>query len=140
MQEQYEKIFSTLREIHPPAELASGILMRIGTLQQRSRRRRYIASVIAAWVSALAAIPAFGYAVTEISHSGFGQYAGLLFSDGASVLAAWQDYTLLLVETLPWASLTVTFASFFALVASLRFVSRARPGGRWTPMPNVPTV
>ena len=136
MQEQYEKIFSTLREIHPPTDLAGGILARLSALQRRSRQRRIVVSVVTAWVSALVAIPAFGYVVAEISHSGFGQYAGLLFSDGASVLAAWQDYATLLVETLPWASLTVALASVFALIVSLHRVSHMRHGGRWTPLVN----
>ncbi len=136
MQNQYEKIFTGLREIHPPAQLASGILMCIQTLQRRSRRQRFAVGVIAAGVSALAAIPAFAYAAVEFSQSGFGQYVSLLFSDGAAVLDVWQDFGLLLAESVPWASLTVALASAFMLVGSLRLMSRNFNGSRWTPMHN----
>lgn len=134
MQDSYEEIFSTLRQIQPPADLVSGILGRINSIQRRARRRRFVAGVIAAWVSALAAIPAFGYAIGEFSRSGFGQYVSLLFSDRASVLAAWQDFALLLAESVPWASLTVALASVFTLVGSLRLISRNFNGGHWSPM------
>lgn len=140
MQDQYDSLFSRLREIHPPAQLASGVLMRIQTLQQRSRRRRFMVSVVAAWVSALGAISASGLLVVELLRSGFGQYASLVFSDGAAVLAAWQDYATLLVETFPWASLTVALASVFALITSLRLIPHTLTNGRWTPMANAPTL
>lgn len=61
--------------------------------------------------------------VTEFSQLGFYNYLSLAFSDSGIIAMYWKEYTLSLVDSLPVASLMISFFLLFVLFVSIRRVS-----------------
>jgi len=58
--------------------------------------------------------------VKQLSTSGFFQYFSLAFSDGSLISVYWKEYLLSLSDSLPVASLGVTFFLLFSMLVSIK--------------------
>ena len=58
--------------------------------------------------------------VKQFSSSGFFEYVSLVFSDGNLISVYWKEYLLSLADSLPVASLGVTFFLLFSMLVSIK--------------------
>ncbi len=122
MRQDFEKLFSYLKTEEPSVHLFVNILNLVEENRRASARNRLILNAAALAVSFAAFIPAIYWLTVEISQSGFFQYLNLIFSDAGIISAYWQNFGLLLLESLPALSLTLTLAAFFGLLYFLKRV------------------
>lgn len=106
-------------------DLFKKIMGRIEEEQRISRARRRLAifSVISV-VSLMFFVPVFKFVLSDIYGSGFLQYISLFFSDFEIVSVYWQNFTLLLLESVPAMSLALLFIVVFSFLESIRFVAK----------------
>jgi hypothetical protein len=128
MEKDSQNLFRHLKPATPPADLLDKILFRISNEQHmamsvRLKARLFISSVVAITMI-ICFIPAWNWFHGDITQTGFSQFLSLLFSDLGSVLNYWQDFSLSLLESIPFFSflgiLAVTFLFLFAIQYALR--------------------
>ena len=124
MSDLYKKIFSNITEINPPERLYSSILKRVEKEKKRYLKIKLFFHSAIALISFSAIIPSFIYMSGSFTQSGFSQFVSLIFSDGATIISYWKDFALLLAESLPIFSIIVLLISMFALLGSIRYVTR----------------
>lgn len=108
-----------------PAGLYEEILSRIAAERRMRTLRRRVALFSACAIGSFAAfIPASGALWTDISHSGFLQFASLLFSDPVAAAFSGSDYFLSLAESLPAFSASVFLMTIFFFFGSLKLISQ----------------
>jgi hypothetical protein len=104
----------------PPQGLIDKILKRI----QREERFLLIRHVAifstTLFGSALAFVPASKMLLTDLSRSGFFNFFSLIFSDFSSISVYWKNLALILLETLPAASLALFLAVLLVLLQSIK--------------------
>ncbi|HTK04069.1 MAG TPA: hypothetical protein VL500_00635 [Candidatus Eisenbacteria bacterium] len=124
MRKDVENLFSKLEPPPAPEGLAGKIMDRIGHEQRRTALVRRIAVFsVGLAASAAAFVPAFLSVRTSLAESGFGQYLSLLFSDGGTVMSAWQDFGFALMESLPAAGIAACLAALLFFTASFMLVT-----------------
>lgn len=112
--------------IEPPANLFDAIMARISEEERfLSVKKRLVLFSATILVSAGAAIPAANVLGREFAQSGFSHFLSLMFSDFGAVTANWQDFGLLLLESLPAASIAAFFAVALVFFWSLQHLARA---------------
>jgi ABC-type multidrug transport system fused ATPase/permease subunit len=103
------------------SELPAGIFERIvARIHEEERllsvKKRLLLFSTAIFISVGAFIPALSILRQEFAQSGFLQFLSLLFSDFGAVAANWQDFGLVLLESMPAmsiASFLLTALVFF---------------------------
>ena len=125
MRWDYEQLFAHIDKLEPPA----GLLDRIMTViyeerQSQKTRLRVIGFSLLSIFSIAAMVPAWQELQAELLHTNFSQFASLLFSDWSTVTLYSQDFILSLVEALPVFGILMLLGSIFALLLSLRFITR----------------
>lgn len=106
----------------PPKDLLSKILNRIKEERLLVIKRRIIFFSLGAVGSVFAFIPALSAARTEFDQSGIVQFFSLLFSNPSFISAFWEDFTLLILESLPVLSVAVILLTIFVFLGSLKFL------------------
>lgn len=131
MTKEYRELFSRLAAVGPREGLSSKILE---VIEYRRKRKIFIKKGlvgIPAFLSLISLYPAVAYLSSELSGSGFLYYMSLVFSDGAIILASWQDFLFSLVESLPILSIIVALIPVVILATSLKaMLSQVRFGKR----------
>lgn len=74
--------------------------------------------------TAAAFLPVWRIAAAEFSESGFFEFMALLASDSGAILASWQNFLLVLAETLPAMSLAMLLAVFLIFLQSLKIINK----------------
>lgn len=120
----YKKILCSLAETNPSDGLLNVILRRIDFEKKRQAKIRLAVHGAMAAVSFVVLIPSFSYMASSFAKSGFGQFASLMFSDGATVVSYWKEFALLLAESLPLFSIIILLAALAAFLASLKSVNQ----------------
>lgn len=113
-----------LRDLEPPADLFSAVLLRVAYARRRAAFFRLAArgSVIVA--SAMVAVPVLRYASAEFYASGFFSYLSLVFSDVPAATQYWRELSLSLIESLPSLAILMVIAIGLALFWALRRIAR----------------
>jgi hypothetical protein len=101
MNNNYEKLFSTLPAPEPPAGLTEKILLRISRHERRMLGMKIAVSACAFGVSVGVAIAGYVNLVASLSQSGFFQISSLMFSDFSSMIANFPDFAFSVMETFP---------------------------------------
>ncbi|HTY39737.1 MAG TPA: hypothetical protein VMC43_01440 [Candidatus Paceibacterota bacterium] len=120
MNDKYQKLFSYIDRPVVPVGLLDKILVKIEVAEQRRARFRAVIYGILAMVGLAALIPAGWEFFAELNASGFTQFASLAFSDAGTLLVAWQDFLLSLVESFPIIGTAAVLGSVFVFLSSLR--------------------
>lgn len=107
-------------QVLPPTGLLEKILKRIHHEERVLATRRVIIFSATTLVSLPALILSAKMLLSDLAQSGFLNFFSLLFSDFSSVLAAWQSFSLILLETLPAISLTLVLAVILGLLQSIK--------------------
>lgn len=113
-------LYTVLKEVEPPSRLSAAIRARIAEAARRSARTKTLWLGIASLVFGILLVPAVQYAGQELYASGFYEYASLFFSDSSSVLSAWRELSLSMIESLPSFALLLLLALAGGLVWLVR--------------------
>lgn len=124
MRKDYETLLRNLAHVDPPKRLYGNILARIEIEQTRKAKIRFVLMGTTAICSLLALVPAVQYTAKEFSQSGFLQYLSLIFSDSATIMAYWKEFTFSLAESLPAFGITMILSILFVLFGSIILVIR----------------
>ncbi|MFA7685509.1 MAG: hypothetical protein WCX95_01775 [Candidatus Gracilibacteria bacterium] len=124
MQKNYKNLFVNIPEINPPSFLQGKILDRIAGAKMRRVRVILTAFSLIIVVGIASIVPALQYVSQSFSKSGFYSYFSLIFSDGGSIVAYWQEFLLSLADTLPVMGIIVLFSIIFMVLLALRFVAK----------------
>ena len=125
VRKDYEKLFSRLESSEPPAGLFSKIIIRIREEERLfSVKKRLIFFSTAVLMSAGAFFPAFSAFKQEFAGSGFYQYLSLPFSDLGIVMQNWQDFGLIILESLPAMSIVAFLTTALIFLWSLKYLAR----------------
>ena len=93
--------------IDPPTGLLEKILKRIHKEERLLLLRKIIIFSVTLIGSFLAILPAFKMLFSDLGRSGFTNFFSLIFSDFSTVSTYWQSFSMVLLETLPVASLAL---------------------------------
>src|SRR3989344_2995718 len=105
-------------DFEPPERLYGNILIRIEREKNRAARIRFAVLGTTALASTLALIPAYQYAASEFTQSGFLQYLSVVFSDSSIAAVYWKEFALTLAESAPVLGATILLSVIFALLGS----------------------
>jgi len=105
-------------DFEPPERLYGNILIRIEREKIRAARIRFAVLGTTALASTLALIPAYQYAASEFTQSGFLQYLSVVFSDSSIAAVYWKEFALTLAESAPVLGATILLSVIFALLGS----------------------
>ena len=122
MEKRMQTLFDSRRHEMPSDGLYARIMARIEAHMRRMRIFKLSVLWPIALFSAFLVFVSFQYAAAEFAASGFVDYASLAFSDIRTVIASWDEFALLLAESLPLFGITMLAASLFALLGSIRFI------------------
>lgn len=103
-----------------PSDLNQIILRRISKEEIKLVKRRFFFTSTLTIISVVSLIPAFMYLSSEISKSGFYQYAKLLISDTSSIFIYWKELSYSLVESAPMLGSLIVLILIFVTLSSLR--------------------
>jgi ABC-type phosphate/phosphonate transport system permease subunit len=121
----YDRLFSKIEPLEPPAGLGERIVMRIH--EERSAlsiKRRLVLFSLGLAASLVVLVFSFQSFQSGIASSGFADFFSLLFSDFRIVTYYWQNYILSLLESLPIFSLAIFLAAIFSFLELLKFTAR----------------
>ena len=121
MNRNWENVFETIGGSKSLDLLPAKILGRIDQAQARRTRWQLIAAEIVGSLSVVALFPIFINMLGQFQSSGFWNYFSLLFTDTGVIAIYWKEFSLALVEALPWFPLTLVFILILTLFVSLRF-------------------
>lgn len=110
--------------IEPPKGLLENILKRIRKEERLLVLRRVIIFSITLTGSAFGFLPTFKMLLSDFSQSGFLRFFSLIFSDFSVVITYWQNFAIILLETLPAVSLALFLAVLLAFLQSIKSLTR----------------
>jgi len=113
MQDEYGKLFSSIREVKVPTYLEGVVLARIRQVERTAIKVQIFVFGVASLGILSLAVPVLRYVASGFSQSGFYQYFSLLFSDSDAILSHFADFLILLGESVPLFSLVVLFSFAF---------------------------
>lgn len=124
MSDDFQKLFSLNKQATPSPELFNRIIANIN-IQRQARIKRIIAIRSLFFVfSVIILIFGWQWIQADMAKSGFMHFIALLFSDSKILMAYWQSFILVLLESLPVTGLLVLLAAVLAILQSLKFLAR----------------
>lgn len=119
-----QKLFRSLEAIEPPAGLAEKIIRSINKRKIRNSRITLFFSLTAMLVSIACLYPASRLLISEFSHSGFGQYASMIFTDSGLALAYWKELSISIAESAPLSGIIAVLLSLLAALWAIRLIAK----------------
>jgi len=110
--------------IEPPKGLLEKILNRIHREERFLVFRKIVIFSVIFIASVTGFVPAVKMLLSDFSQSGFVNFFSLIFSDFSVVLTSWQSFSMILLETLPAASIALTLVTLFAFFQSIKYLSK----------------
>jgi len=116
-----------MEQFQPSTQLRKNILLQIVKEEHHRAKNYVLASLGAASASVIGVVFSIKYVAQAISESSFYQYFSLLFSDPDIVVSYWREFTLSLVESLPFFAITLVLVAIVVLMTSIRiFINNSR--------------
>ena len=110
--------------IEPPAGLLGKIIDRIRREERFLVFRKTVIFSVMVFASLAAFVPALSALLSDFYKSGFINFFSLIFSDFSSVSAYWQSFAMILLETLPAASIALFLAVLLVFLGSVRSLTK----------------
>ena len=128
MRKSYEKLFTHLIPLEPPAGLFDRIVLAIKREQELQRTKRLLFSFLFLLVASFIATPlSWTMLVNQVENSGILYFFSAAFSDFGTFLALWQDFSLAILESLPIMGIVAFTISIGVALFTLRlFLYRKR--------------
>lgn len=108
----------------PPKDLLKKIMKRIRREEQIFIIKRIVAFSTTLMASIIALFPVSKMLLSDFSNSGFLRFFSLMFSDSSVVASYWQSFVLILLETLPVASVALFLAVLLVFLQSVKSLSK----------------
>ena len=106
--------------VEPPKGLLGKILKRIRKEERLLVFRKVIIFSVTLAGSLIGLVPSFKILLSDFSKSGFFSFFSLMFSDFSTIGKYWQSFLMILLETLPAASLALFLAVILILLQSAK--------------------
>lgn len=125
MDNNYEKLFSKIKPLDPPAGLLERIINRIQTERNLLTVKRRLVIFSVGFIGSIAAfVPVFKMVYQGFAESGFMQFLSLLFSDTGVVLTYFGNFVSSLLEALPVTGLLAFSVVLLIFLESLKLLSK----------------
>ena len=109
-------------------ELTNGLLEKVLKRIHREERllvfRKIIIFSVTLAVSLIGLVPAVKILLSDSYQSGFTSFSSLIFSDFSAITAHWQSFAMILLETLPAASLALFLAVLLTFLESIKALTK----------------
>ena len=105
-----------------PNGLVERVIARIHREEARAQMRQKFLSGAAFCLSAVGVIWSGSWFFSQVSASGLDQFLYLVVSDGSHIAQYWNYFLTLVLELIPYMSLTAVLATLIGFFISLRFV------------------
>lgn len=110
--------------IEPPIGLLEKVLKRVHKEERLLVLRRIIIFSITLLASLSGLVPSYKILLSGFNQSGFMNFFSLMFSDFSFVMAHWQSFTMILLESLPAISLVVFLAVVLVFLQSIKVLTK----------------
>ena len=110
--------------IDPPKGLLEKILKRIHREERFLVLRRAFIFSVTLVISLIGLLPSFNMLSSDLNRSGFGNFFSLIFSDFSSIATYWKSFMMILLETLPAASLALFLALVLLFLQSIKSLTK----------------
>lgn len=111
-------------QIEPPKGLLEKVLKRIHREERILVLRKIIIFSAMLAISISGFVPSLKIFLSDLSQSGFISFLSLAFSDFSAITAYWQNFLMILLETLPAISLALFLAFLLMLLQSVRSLAK----------------
>ncbi len=108
--------------IEPHPDLGEKILERIKKYEKIAEFKRNVFGFLLGAISFSSIVYFFVMIVQQFSHSGFYDYFSLIFTDSKLVFSNLGDYSLTILDTIPYFEITITLAFIITALLSLKFM------------------
>ena len=122
MRQDYEQLFTHLQAPEPTVGLFVRIVAAIRTEQRRLAVRRIARCSLVLVGSLVLLVPAWQMVQTGLAQSGFVEFFSLMFSDTGLMATFWQNFAMVLLESLPVTGLALFLLAMAGLLTSFRFI------------------
>lgn len=120
-----DKISQQFIYSEPPTELYNKVIQRLAQERKISAiKKKLIFSVLVLFTSLILILPLLNNFKQELSQSGFWNYLSLFYFDLDSIVLYWQDFSLIILETLPALSLACILTMVFLILLSTRLIAQ----------------
>ena len=123
MQDKLTKIFQKAK-YEKNSILAQNIWNTITKREKRNTQIKLWVFSSVGFVSFAGLVPVFKILLSELSQSGFYEYASLAFSDTGLLLSSWKELAFSLIESLPIMSIVFTLTLLFTVFLSMKYVAK----------------
>jgi hypothetical protein len=106
--------------VEPPKGLLGKILKRIRKEERLLVFRKVIIFSVTLIGSLIGLVPSFKILLSDFSRSGFLSFFSLMFSDFSTITKYWQSFLMILLETLPAASIALFLVVILILLQSAK--------------------
>jgi len=103
-------------QIEPPKELFNAVLNRIEAEKGKKARINLMFSSIGSAISFAVLFVSFGYLSQSLYQSGFYDFVSLIFSDGSLILDLYQEFGLLILESLPALEIAIVLSALLSFL------------------------
>lgn len=109
-------------ETEPRPELLNIVMKRLHKEERALAIRRVVIFSILLTCSIIGFVPAFNMLMSDVSQSGFYNFFSLIFSDFSVVMTYWQNFFMIILETLPALSLALFLAVILTFLQSTKLL------------------
>jgi len=127
MNKKIKQLFKEIPTAEPSNKLYGKILFAIEKDKQIKRKIGFWFFAFTTILAFLSLIPAILYLLANLSSSGFYRYISLIFSDTEILLSNWKDYSMTLIESVPFAQITICFSIIFLILCLLKMLANSLP-------------
>jgi len=121
MRKDYEKLFTHLKPIEPPAGLFDRIILAIKREQELQHTKRLLFGFLALLVISFGAAPfSWTLLANQVESSGIFYFITTAISDFGTFLAFWQNFSLAILESLPVIGIVVFTINMALTLFTLR--------------------
>lgn len=108
--------------IEPSVGLKENIIYKIEKEVKKKAIFTFVFGVLTSLTSVLVMIYSSILIIKDYYTSGLSEYISLIFSDSSVILGFWKEFIYLVVESLPFITITLVLLSLFSFVWSLKYM------------------
>lgn len=121
VRKNYEKLFSHLKPVEPPAGLFERIILAIKREQELRHTKKLLFGFLVLLLVSLISTPiSWSILKNRIESSGIFYFISIAFSDFGTFIVLWKDFSLAILESLPLTGMMIFAISLGVSIFTLR--------------------
>ena len=121
MRQEFEKLFSNLKPVEPPAGLFDRIILAIKREQELQQTRRLLFGFLSLLIISFITMPfSWTLLAEQAENSGILYFISAAMSDFGVFLNLWQDFGLAIIESLPIVAVVIFTLNMVLILWTLR--------------------